>query len=260
MSDAKPLAGRTSTNCQYPWSWRESHHHDKDQVKGYSESNLCTTSHASSHAVRVARPRIPGCAQAGAIPGESHRGPRGKSGVVSTRTTPLGRMTVAIPEELADRSLPKATGLVWFIDLAILREEWDALHLSPHVREPWERWLRARGLLDKADGARCPAAADPARRRLTPARHESRSRRRRRPHRLRGPRPANHRPQLLRPVSPADRRGDRSRPRCPRGRALVALFICRGIRAVGESWEVRAVCRQRRAGGAVPPPRRVPTA
>ena len=96
-------------------------------------------------------------------------------------------MTVAIPEELADRSLPKATGVVrlpghiawsppyeydladrrslrrayqrilteglagdvvWFIDLAILREEWDALHLSPHVREPWERWLRARGLLD----------------------------------------------------------------------------------------------------------------
>ena len=96
-------------------------------------------------------------------------------------------MTVSIPEELLDRSLPKASGVVrlpghiawsppyqydladrrslrrayqrvmteglardvlWFVDLDILIEEWDALHLSSHVREPWERWLRARGLLD----------------------------------------------------------------------------------------------------------------
>lgn len=96
-------------------------------------------------------------------------------------------MTVAIPEEMLDRSVPKATGVVrlpdhiawsppyeydladrrslrrayqrilsegtagdvlWFIDLDLLVEEWDALHLSPHVREPWERWLGARGLLD----------------------------------------------------------------------------------------------------------------
>ena len=33
-----------------------------------------------------------------------------------------------------------AGDVLWFIDLDILLEEWDALHLSPHGREPWERW------------------------------------------------------------------------------------------------------------------------
>ena len=36
--------------------------------------------------------------------------------------------------------------VLWFIDT--LLEVWGELHLSPHVREPWERWLRDRGLLD----------------------------------------------------------------------------------------------------------------
>ena len=34
------------------------------------------------------------------------------AGAVSTGTRPLGRMTVSVPEELLDRSLPKATGVV----------------------------------------------------------------------------------------------------------------------------------------------------
>lgn len=105
---------------------------------------------------------------------------------MSTRARPLGRLSVSVPEELLDRSAPKATGVVrlpdhiaWsppceydladrrdrrdayqrvmtegladdvlhFIDVDQVIDLWDELHLSPHVREPWERWLRARGLL-----------------------------------------------------------------------------------------------------------------
>ena len=94
---------------------------------------------------------------------------------------------VSIPEDLGDRTLPKARGRVtlprhvaWsfpysydldepkqlracyeqvmtegleddvrrYIDLDTLLDLWDELWLSPHVREAWTAWLRGRGLLD----------------------------------------------------------------------------------------------------------------
>ncbi len=99
---------------------------------------------------------------------------------------PLGRMPVAIPNDLADRSVPKATGLVtlpahvawsppyvydldnrsdlrcayarvmteglvddvrFYIDLETLVEVWDDLYLPSHVRDRWCEWLGDRGLL-----------------------------------------------------------------------------------------------------------------
>ena len=41
-----------------------------------------------------------------------------------------------------------AEDVLHFIDVDQVVDLWDELYLSPHVREPWERWLRARGLLD----------------------------------------------------------------------------------------------------------------
>ena len=106
---------------------------------------------------------------------------------MGTRVKPLGRMPVAIPDDMEDRSVPKASGVVrlplhvaWsepfeydlgnrcelllayaqvmtegleddvrrFIDIDVLVEVWDELYLSPHVREPWEAWLRERELVD----------------------------------------------------------------------------------------------------------------
>ena len=95
-------------------------------------------------------------------------------------------MPVAIPDDIEDRSLPKATGVVtlprhiawsapydydldnpkqlrslyqrvmtegldddvrYYIDLDTLVKVWDDLWLSPHVRERWGAWLRGRGLI-----------------------------------------------------------------------------------------------------------------
>ena len=97
---------------------------------------------------------------------------------------PLGRKPASIPEAILDRSRRKASGVVrlplhiawsppyeydlterrsrrgayqriltegneadvvWYID--VLVDKWAALHLSPHIRSPWARWLRERGLL-----------------------------------------------------------------------------------------------------------------
>ena len=94
---------------------------------------------------------------------------------------------VAIPADLEDRSLPKASGKVtlprhvawsmpysydldkptsrrlcyarvmtegladdvrYYINLDVLLDIWDELWLSPHVREAWSTWLRDRGLID----------------------------------------------------------------------------------------------------------------
>ena len=102
------------------------------------------------------------------------------------RVRPLGRMPVAIPADIEDRSLPKASGVVtlpghiawsppyeydlddrrdlrsayarvmtegldadvrYYIDLDTLVEVWDELYLSPHVRERWGAWLAERGLI-----------------------------------------------------------------------------------------------------------------
>ena len=99
----------------------------------------------------------------------------------------LTRPPAKIPEDLSDRTRPKASGVVrlpghvawsppyeydladrrqrldayavvmtegrdedvlWFIDVGEVVAMWDDLHLSPHIRAPWERWLRARRLLD----------------------------------------------------------------------------------------------------------------
>ncbi|WP_419926431.1 hypothetical protein [Candidatus Poriferisocius sp.] len=99
---------------------------------------------------------------------------------------PLSRMPVSIPDDMEDRTLPKATGVVklpahiawsppytydlgrprslrrvyarvmtegldedvrWFIDLDVLVEIWEELYLSPHVRLAWSRWLTQQGLI-----------------------------------------------------------------------------------------------------------------
>ncbi len=103
------------------------------------------------------------------------------------RPRPLGRMPVAIPDDIENRSLPKASGVVrlpshvawsppyeydlneprnlrcayervmtegldedvrYYIDLDTLVEIWNDLYLSPHVREAWTTWLSQRGLID----------------------------------------------------------------------------------------------------------------
>ena len=98
---------------------------------------------------------------------------------------PLGRMPVAIPDDIADRALPKASGVVrlpghiawsppyeydlddrrelcsvyarvmaegladdvcYYIDLDVLIGVWDELYLPGYVRERWREWLVDRGL------------------------------------------------------------------------------------------------------------------
>ena len=100
---------------------------------------------------------------------------------------PLLMRTVSIPDDIEDRSQPKATGnvtlpphIAWsfpysynldnrkslracyeqvmtegldsdvrhYIDIDTLLDVWDELWLSPHVREAWSAWLHRRGLLD----------------------------------------------------------------------------------------------------------------
>ena len=102
-------------------------------------------------------------------------------------TLMVARPPAQIPEGLLDRSRPKASGVVrlpehiawsppyeydlddrrhrldayqrvmteglaadvlWFIDVAEVVAMWGDMVLSPHIRVPWERWLRAHGLLD----------------------------------------------------------------------------------------------------------------
>ena len=99
----------------------------------------------------------------------------------------MGRPPVAIPRNIADRSIPKACGVVrlpghiaWsepfeydlgdrcelllayaqvmtegmeedvlrYIDLDVLLAVWDELCLSPYVREAWAEWLCSRGLIE----------------------------------------------------------------------------------------------------------------
>ena len=35
-----------------------------------------------------------------------------------------------------------------FVDVDQMVDMWGDLHLAPHIRAPWERWLRSHGLLD----------------------------------------------------------------------------------------------------------------
>ena len=94
---------------------------------------------------------------------------------------------VSIPDDIEDRSLPKASGTVtlprhvawsfpysydladrrslracyarvmtegldddvrFYIDLDTLLDIWNEMWLTPHVREAWSVWLRIRGLID----------------------------------------------------------------------------------------------------------------
>ncbi len=94
---------------------------------------------------------------------------------------------MSIPDDIQDRSLPKAKGRVvlpthiawsfpneydledrkqlryayervmtegldddvrFYIDLDVLIDLWDELWLSPHVRDAWSVWLRRRRLID----------------------------------------------------------------------------------------------------------------
>jgi len=111
-------------------------------------------------------------------------------GVIATRrSSQVGPETrpVAIPDDVVDPTVPKASGLVelprhvrwsdppviydmtdrrdrlsvyeqvltegtdddvrWFIDVAQLVDLWDDLVLSPRVRVAWKTWLCNRGLL-----------------------------------------------------------------------------------------------------------------
>lgn len=34
-----------------------------------------------------------------------------------------------------------------YVDVKLLIEAWDDLHLAPHVRDQWGEWLRARGVI-----------------------------------------------------------------------------------------------------------------
>lgn len=113
----------------------------------------------------------------------------------STRTTTvsatrlLSRPVPCIPDDLVDRTLPKASGTVtlprhiawsaprtfdfddpsgmklayevvmtegldedvlFYIDLDRLLEVWDDLWLSPYVRDAWTEWLQARNLIPAA--------------------------------------------------------------------------------------------------------------
>ena len=100
---------------------------------------------------------------------------------------PLLMRPVSIPDDIEDRSLPKASGRVtlprhiawsfpysynldsrkslrscyarvmtegldddvrFYIDLDVLLDIWDEMWLSPHVRDAWSVWLRSRGLID----------------------------------------------------------------------------------------------------------------
>ena len=98
----------------------------------------------------------------------------------------LGRMPVAIPGDVGDRTLPKASGVVrlpghiawsppyeydlddraqrcrayarvmsegleadvrYFVDVDELVAMWDEIHIAPHVREEWHAWLTEHGRL-----------------------------------------------------------------------------------------------------------------
>jgi len=111
--------------------------------------------------------------------------------VTVSRTRLLSRPPVCIPDDLVDRSLPKASGVVtlpghiawsapytfdmdnrkqliymyqtvmtegldddvrYYIDIDVLVELWDDLWLSPYVREAWSAWLYDRGLIDDSAG------------------------------------------------------------------------------------------------------------
>ena len=117
--------------------------------------------------------------------------PGGAPPATVSPTRPLGRKPASITEGLLDRARPKSSGVVrlpvhvaWsppyeydladrrgrvaayqrvmtegldedvlhFIDVDQVVDMWDELHLSPHIRAPWERWLRSHGLLDPEPG------------------------------------------------------------------------------------------------------------
>ena len=112
--------------------------------------------------------------------------PRFREPTADSLHRPVGTRPVSIPDDMGDRSLPKATGRVvlpshiaWSypheydlddrqqlrcayervmtegldddvrscIDLDVLLEVWDELWLSPHVRYAWSEWLRRRQLM-----------------------------------------------------------------------------------------------------------------
>ena len=113
--------------------------------------------------------------------------PGGPHPTTVSPTRLLSRPPANIPEAMFDRSRPKASGVVrlpshiawsppfeydlgsrrqrsrayqrvmtegrdedvlWFVDVDEVVAMWDDLVLSPHIRAPWERWLRTHGLLD----------------------------------------------------------------------------------------------------------------
>ena len=113
--------------------------------------------------------------------------PGGPHPTTVSPTLMVTRPSAQIPQGLLDQSRPKAAGVVrlpphvawsppyeydladrrqrcrayqrvmteglaedvlWFIDVDEVVALWADLVLSPHIRAPWERWLRGQGLLD----------------------------------------------------------------------------------------------------------------
>ncbi len=112
--------------------------------------------------------------------------PAGPVRATSRERRPVCLRPVSIPDDMDDRSLPKATGTVvlpphiawsfprehnledrkqlryayervmtegleddvrFYIDIDVLLDVWDELWLSPHVRDAWYVWLRRRRLV-----------------------------------------------------------------------------------------------------------------
>lgn len=111
--------------------------------------------------------------------------------VTVSATRLLSRPSPCIPDEMVDRSLPKASGVqklphriawsapytydfddpghlllayqrikiegldedvLFYIDLDRLLDVWDDLWLSPYVRDAWTEWLQARNLIPHSVG------------------------------------------------------------------------------------------------------------
>ncbi len=113
-------------------------------------------------------------------------------GTTISKTRPLGRNPVSIPDGIEDRSRPRASGLVqlphhiawsppytfnfddpeqlcWayarviteglpddvlrYINLDTLISIWDEIHLPAHVRAVWHKWLTKHGYLPPSHGS-----------------------------------------------------------------------------------------------------------
>ena len=127
------------------------------EAHGLNPSPKRTGSRRAVHHRRPSRADPPARPQARSDPRGHPRpvpaeGFGGRAPAVAHRLSPPYEYDLADRRWLRDayqRILPEGTeaDIVWYIDIDVLLEEWAALHLSPHIRAPWARWLHERGLL-----------------------------------------------------------------------------------------------------------------